>query len=248
MTTKKYGGNIVKYLNSNNGQQNFTSDGPYEYFIFKSLANNKIIIDNLKSFTVYVLKLNKNSKLNINNFKEYEQGDCIQFENSIAEIFFEDDNIEILVAGTKKSHPEKIKKILHTKSEDIYKVVKPWGHELWINRQHPCYALKQIYIKKGTKTSLQYHHFKQETNVLFDGVGKLHYRLDDKEDFVNPKIGSVEIKSFCSVDVHPPTIHRLEAVSNLLLYEVSTPHLDDVIRIEDDAKRPDGRLESEHEK
>ena len=59
---------------------------------------------------MYVLKLNKNSKLTINNFKEYEQGDCIQFENSIAEIFFEDDNIEILVAGTKNLIQKKLRR------------------------------------------------------------------------------------------------------------------------------------------
>src|SRR5207244_12187069 len=47
---------------------------------------------------------------------------------------------------------------------------------LWINGQHPCYALKKIFIKAGTKTSLQYHRFKQETNVLFEGLAKLHYK------------------------------------------------------------------------
>jgi len=48
------------------------------------------------------------------------------------------------------------------------------------------------------------------------------------------------------VDVMPLTLHRLEAVTDILLYETSTPHLDDVVRILDDSRRPDGRLEQEH--
>jgi hypothetical protein len=44
----------------------------------------------------------------------------------------------------------------------------------------------------------------------------------------------------------PGILHRLEAISDVLLYETSTPHLDDVVRVTDDSKRPHGRIEKEH--
>ncbi|PCJ59311.1 MAG: sugar isomerase [Planctomycetota bacterium] len=131
----------------------------------------------------------------------------------------------------------------------MYKVIKPWGHELWLNGNHPCYALKQIFIKAGTKTSLQYHNFKQETNVLFEGTALLHYKLnpDVKNDLViSNDITTVQIEPISSVDILPSTLHRLEAISDITLYETSTPHLNDVVRVSDDSNRPDGRIEKEH--
>ena len=49
-------------------------------------------------------------------------------------------------------------------------------------------------------------------------------------------------------NVKPPRKHRVVALTNLILQEVSTPEVDDVIRVEDDTNRPDGRIESEHNK
>lgn len=249
MNLKNFGGNILKQLNDHTGRQNFTNDGPYDYFIFKSkIDNDTISIDNLNSFTVYILKKPNKSKIQILNFFEkIEEGDCIQFENINANFQFYGDTIEILVAGTQSCHPQKKEMLSLTKSNDIYKVTKPWGHELWLNKQHPCYGFKQIFIKKNTKTSLQYHQFKQETNVLFKGDGKLHYNCSDNNNLKKMMIDTIEINPLCSIDVLPPTLHRLEAITDLLLYEVSTPHLDDVIRVKDDAKRPDGRLQDEHQ-
>jgi len=48
------------------------------------------------------------------------------------------------------------------------------------------------------------------------------------------------------VDVMPMSVHRLQALTDILLCEVSTPELDDVVRISDDSGRQDGRVESEH--
>ena len=128
-------------------------------------------------------------------------------------------------------------------------VKKPWGHELWINGQHELYAFKEIFIKSGTKTSLQYHNFKQETNVLFKGTAKLHFKSssDVSNDAVTlDHIESIPINAYCSIDVVPRTLHRIEAISDILLYETSTPHLDDVVRVMDDSNRNHGRLATEH--
>ncbi|OGT37073.1 MAG: hypothetical protein A3F11_11635 [Gammaproteobacteria bacterium RIFCSPHIGHO2_12_FULL_37_14] len=133
----------------------------------------------------------------------------------------------------------------------MYRVEKPWGHELWINGQHPCYALKKIFIKTGTKTSLQYHNFKQETNVLFQGIAKLHYKknlLVENDLVTSADIGTTVLEPNSVADVSPLTLHRLEAMTDILLFETSTPHLDDVVRVQDDSKRSHGRLVEEHMK
>ncbi|OGK18413.1 hypothetical protein A3G67_03095 [Candidatus Roizmanbacteria bacterium RIFCSPLOWO2_12_FULL_40_12] len=134
----------------------------------------------------------------------------------------------------------------------MYKVEKPWGHELWISGDnHPSYAFKQIFVKKGTKTSLQYHNVKRETNVLVEGRCYLHFKKNDEVSNDNVKsddIGTTELKPISVIDIVPQTLHRLEAITDIMLYETSTPYLDDVIRVQDDAKRPDGRIDEEHKK
>ena len=57
-----------------------------------------------------------------------------------------------------------------------------------------------------------------------------------------------KINSGTFVNVNNYAVHRLKAISDILLYEVSTPHLDDVIRLADDKKRKDGRISTEHSK
>ena len=124
-----------------------------------------------------------------------------------------------------------------------------WGNEIWINGEHFAYAFKRIFIKKGNKTSLQYHKLKQETNVLFEGQANLHFKISnqvDNDKVSNSDINSILLASVSSVDVKPFTLHRLEAVTDIILYEISTPHLDDVIRVNDDTNRPDGRIKKEH--
>jgi len=120
---------------------------------------------------------------------------------------------------------------------------------LWLNGQHPCYALKQIFIKATTKTSLQYHNLKQETIVLFDGTAKLHYKNSEhvgNDTVLSSDIATTEVYPVSSIDIIPSTLHRLEAVTDVTLYEISTPHLDDVVRVSDDSQRPSGRIEAEH--
>ena len=104
-------------------------------------------------------------------------------------------------------------------------------------------------LSGGYKTSLQYHRHKQETNVLFIGTAKLHYQsnIAVKIDSVSPEdISTLTLNPLSIIDVVPFTLHRLEAITDILLYEVSTPHLDDVIRISDDSGRPNGRINQEH--
>lgn len=213
---------------------------PYIYK-FVTLKNEQMIIDELKSFTIYIYGLS--GQLSINDLN-VNINDAIQIESMPITINIKG-QCELLIAGVKEPHYQH--SITLTKHSDIKKVVKPWGHELWINGQHPGYALKQIYIKSPHKTSLQYHNFKSETNMLVSGTANLHYY--EGTDILNVdfnQIKTYEMNKPTVVSVTPHIIHRIEAITDLLLYEVSTPHLDDVIRIADDKNRPDGKIESEH--
>ena len=122
----------------------------------------------------------------------------------------------------------------------MYKVVhKPWGKEEWL-ALNDAYCYKRIYINAGYKTSYQYHQFKQETNYIIDGTAEVW--LENDQGVVEKKImGPGEF-----FDVNPPKKHRVIAITDIILQEVSTPHVDDVFRIDDEFNRVDGKVEAEH--
>lgn len=249
MSIQIFGGNTVRRFNLGKQGKELLGEGPYEYFYYQTRPNDEVIFDEMQSFSVYVYNKAVDAVVTVQGVAEkLEQGDRVQSEGQPVRLKVHGGEVRLLVAGTALAHPE-LKGLFFARHADLYKVVKPWGHELWINGQHPCYALKEIFIKSGTKTSLQYHNFKQETNVLFQGTAKLHYKADEEtpNDQVNEgDTAAAAIEPVSSVDVMPKTLHRLEAVTDILLYETSTPHLDDVVRVLDDSKRSDGRLNNEH--
>ena len=104
-------------------------------------------------------------------------------------------------------------------------VLKPWGYEKWI-AHNDKYVMKEIFIKKGFKTSLQYHNYKKETNYLFSG--KIKVTIGDIT--TEASVGTI-------LDLEPGQIHQIYALEDSLLFEASTPHLNDVVRIEDDYGR-----------
>ena len=249
MNIQNFGGNAVKQFNLGSQGKELLGEGPYEYFYYQTRTDEEVVFNELASFSVYVYSKLAGAVVTVAGVADkLEQGDRVQSEGHPVRLKVQGGSVRLLVAGTIRPHPE-LRGLFFARHAVLYKVAKPWGHELWINGQHPCYALKEIFIKAGTKTSLQYHNFKQETNVLFQGTAKLHYRANTQipnDQVKAADTATVEVKPVSSVDVMPQTLHRLEAVSDILLYEVSTPHLDDVVRILDDSKRPDGRLEKEH--
>lgn len=120
-------------------------------------------------------------------------------------------------------------------------VSKPWGKEIWLELNDK-YCYKRIYIKSGTRTSYQYHMNKLETNYIIEGEAEVWLENED---------GVVERKKMKKDDfftVVPPKKHRVIALTDIILQEVSTPEVDDVIRIEDDSDRGDGKIASEHNK
>jgi len=105
----------------------------------------------------------------------------------------------------------------------------PWGVEL-LFAQTPNYAGKLIFVKKGHRLSLQYHQKKDETIYLHQG--KIQLEIEDEGKMVSKTFLSGQ-----SVRIPPHTRHRLEAIEDTTLFEVSTPELDDVVRLEDDYGR-----------
>ena len=118
-------------------------------------------------------------------------------------------------------------------------VHKPWGKEEWLEL-NDAYCYKRIYINAGYKTSYQYHEFKRETNYIIEGTAEIW--LENEEGVVEKKI----MKAGEYFNVAPPRKHRVIAITDIILQEVSTPHVDDVIRIDDEFCRTDGKVEAEH--
>jgi quercetin dioxygenase-like cupin family protein len=106
-----------------------------------------------------------------------------------------------------------------------YRVENPWGHELiWARTDR--YVGKILHIEEGHLLSLQYHETKDETiHVL---RGEIVFRVTENGELVERRMREGE-----SYHVTPRTVHQMEAVQTSDLLEVSTPELDDVVRLQD---------------
>lgn len=100
-------------------------------------------------------------------------------------------------------------------------VEKPWGYEIWWANT-PEYVGKIIFIRAGESTSLQYHQVKKETMLCLSGKATLLLNG-------NP----VRMTRGKSVTINPLDIHRLEADTDLIIIEVSTSEVEDVVRVAD---------------
>ena len=108
---------------------------------------------------------------------------------------------------------------------EIARVEKPWGYELhWAKTER--YVGKVLHVKAGHALSLQYHNVKDETIFLW--TGKLLFEIQEGEGIVAREMSPGE-----SVHIKPHTIHRMTAIEDSDIFEVSTPELDDVVRLED---------------
>lgn len=119
-------------------------------------------------------------------------------------------------------------------------VFKPWGKEEWLEL-NDRYCYKRIYINAGYKTSYQYHNQKRETNYIISGEAEVW--LENDEGVVEKKL----MKAGEYFNVTPPKKHRVIALTDIILQEVSTPEVDDVVRLEDDTNRVSGKIQGEHE-
>ncbi len=146
--------------------------------------------------------------------------------------------------------------------EQIKKVNKPWGYELWMasDDNHSKFALKEIFLNSGYKTSYQFHELKEECNYVISGSGTLllarekidldKFKLNNYSDKELRKIIDdlqvFNLSPGCSYHVKPLYVHAVISKNDLLMVEASTLHLDDVFRIFDESGRGHGRIDKEH--
>jgi mannose-6-phosphate isomerase len=110
---------------------------------------------------------------------------------------------------------------------DVRKVEKPWGYEL-IWALTDVYCGKVLFVTAGHSLSLQFHREKDESWLVQSGRAKLELG----------EVGETVLKEEIIVAGNafhyaPGTVHRVTAIEDTTILEVSTPHLDDVVRLED---------------
>ena len=110
------------------------------------------------------------------------------------------------------------------------RVEKPWGHEeIWAETDK--YVGKILVIRAGSRLSLQHHEVKDETIRLLSG--SMNLELSDEN-------GTLHVQRFepgMTARIRPGRKHRMQAITDVQLLEVSTPEIDDVVRHEDDYGR-----------
>ncbi|MBK5098547.1 MAG: cupin domain-containing protein [Gemmatimonadetes bacterium] len=107
-------------------------------------------------------------------------------------------------------------------------VDKPWGREVWY-AHNDLYAGKVLEVTAGHLLSLQLHEVKHETLFLQSGL-MLFTRGEEVFEWTPGE----------AIEIPPGTVHRMEAIEDSVILEVSTPQLDDVVRLEDRYGRTPG--------
>lgn len=109
--------------------------------------------------------------------------------------------------------------------QPVQRISKPWGYELIIARTER-YVGKILHINKGESLSLQYHEMKEESLYVLHGKIALTVEFDGDRRVIPLAEGQ-------AFHVPPRLIHRMEAIEDTDISEVSTTELDDVVRLED---------------
>ena len=107
------------------------------------------------------------------------------------------------------------------------RVDKPWGYEL-VWAETDTYVGKILFVKAGESLSLQFHREKDESWLVQSGRAKLELG-DAGESVLHEEV----VGPGAAFHYRPGTVHRVTAIEDTTILEVSTPHLDDVVRLED---------------
>lgn len=219
------------------------------YYCYWLESGQRIHVEGLACASVFLPSVNNAlEEITVNGVPVQSGGSALS-ERTALEITASKGSGYVLVAGSRLSSPDAKQSLIIHAADEHYVVHKPWGHELWINGEHPVFSFKEVFIKEGFQTSLQYHNFKIEAALLYAGVCDIVHKVnkDVSNDNVQAEdLGVAQLAVMGKICVDPGTLHRMRAVTDMYHYEVSTPHLDDVIRVQDDSKRGHGRIQAEH--
>ena len=107
------------------------------------------------------------------------------------------------------------------------RVEKPWGHELlWALTDRYCGKL--LFVRAGQALSLQFHNVKDEAWYIQAGRAKLELAAPGEAVTESEVVGPGAAFRF-----RPGTVHRVTAIEDTTIFEVSTPEIDDIVRLED---------------
>jgi mannose-6-phosphate isomerase-like protein (cupin superfamily) len=110
---------------------------------------------------------------------------------------------------------------------DVRRVDKPWGHEVvWALTADYCGKI--LFVRAGEALSLQFHNEKDESWYVLDGRAELELGAAGQ-----PMLNSEIVGPGAAFHFVPGTVHRVRAVEDTRILEVSTPQIDDVVRLED---------------
>jgi mannose-6-phosphate isomerase-like protein (cupin superfamily) len=113
-------------------------------------------------------------------------------------------------------------------SEIPKRVDKPWGHEIWWALTER-YVGKILHVRQGESLSLQYHEVKDETILIQSGRLLFETRPAGEQG----ELRRIEMEPGDVFHITPGTLHRMTGLTDCDILEVSTPELDDVVRLED---------------
>ena len=153
------------------------------------------------------------------DFGQFKTGDIektlfpvIAKENNLG--YYKEDGLFWMAIDTSKEL-ESVQKEYENKTD------KPWGYEKVLIYTEK-YLTKELYLKEGFQTSYHYHNDKDETMYIMSGAGYIEF--EDRKEYFEPND---------SIRIMPGVVHSIVATENTVLHEVSTPFLDDTIRVKD---------------
>lgn len=120
----------------------------------------------------------------------------------------------------------------------VRRVDKPWGYEL-VYSPAARYCGKVLFVRAGEQLSLQYHDVKDETIHVWSGL--IEFQIGEQ----GGALSTEEVGPGRSFHLGPRTVHRMRAIEDTVLLEVSTPELEDVVRLEDRYGRASGEKASQ---
>jgi mannose-6-phosphate isomerase-like protein (cupin superfamily) len=109
----------------------------------------------------------------------------------------------------------------------VRRVDKPWGHEEIFAFAEGLFCGKTLHVNAGESLSLQYHERKTETVSIWSGTAR--FEVGPSVD----ELETIELEKGQSLFLPAGTVHRLTAVTDVVVLEASTPEIDDVVRIDD---------------
>jgi mannose-6-phosphate isomerase len=117
-------------------------------------------------------------------------------------------------------------------SVDVRRVEKPWGYELvWALTQNYCGKL--LFVRAGEGLSLQFHKEKDETLYVY--AGRAEFEIGEPGRQTDVEV----VGPGHAFHLTPGTVHRIRALEDTTIFEVSTPEVEDVVRLEDRYGRAD---------